>query len=40
MGLKEFNMHGLKYIDAQFEACRSIEEAYSEEFQGVGFIHG
>ena len=40
MGLKEFNMHGLKYIDAQFEACRSIEEAYSEELQGVRFIHG
>ena len=39
-GLKEFDMHGLKYIDAQFEACRSIVEAYSEELQGVRFIHG
>jgi len=28
--LKEFDMHGLKYLDAQFEACRRMEEAYSE----------
>ena len=40
MVLKEFDMHGLKYIDAQFEACRSIEEAYSEGLKGVRFIHG
>ena len=38
--LKEFDMHGLKYVDAQFEACRCMEEAYSEGLQGVRFIHG
>ena len=26
--LKEFDMHGLKYLDAQFEACRRMEEAF------------
>ena len=40
MLLKEFDMHGLKYIDAQFEASRCMEEAYSEGLQGVRFIHG
>jgi hypothetical protein len=38
--LKEFDMHGLKYLDAQFEACRRMEEAYSEGLLGVRFIHG
>lgn len=38
--LKDFDIHGLKYIDAQFEACRCMEEAYSEGLQGVRFIHG
>ncbi len=40
MVLKEFDMHGLNYFDAQLEACRCMEEAYSEGLQGARFIHG
>ena len=38
--LKEFDMHGLKYLDAQLEGCVGRGEAYGEGRVGVRFTNG